>query len=67
MSILLQSLPLRAPDCWYSGPVVTLERRGKSEASHTGSVNEEATSNRLATSLPELELDPKVKTIFLLQ
>jgi hypothetical protein len=32
-----------------------LERRGKSEASETrGSVNEEATSNRLPSSLPEL-------------
>jgi hypothetical protein len=32
-----------------------LERRGKSEASHTrGSVNEEATSNRSASGLPEL-------------
>jgi hypothetical protein len=32
-----------------------LERRGKSEASETrGSVNEEATANRPASSLPEL-------------
>jgi hypothetical protein len=32
-----------------------LERRGKSEPSETrGSINEEATSNRLASSLPEL-------------
>lgn len=32
-----------------------MERRGKSEPSETrGSVNEEATSNRLASSLPEL-------------
>jgi hypothetical protein len=32
-----------------------LERRGKSEPSDTrGSINEEATSNRLASSLPEL-------------